>query len=551
MATQGETATCPPASEADSQRRWMGALAGGAAAAVALGFGQFIEGATNIPGLVLGVGELVIDYTPGRVAEESIENLGSSGKSNLLPGITLVSVAIAAWLGDIAMRRGNRIAMYGFLGFGLLGGFATARNPQSPAAASWFWSLVACGLGIATLIFLLNWARRVNADPHEAANDMPSPLDPPHSRRSFLGWSAGAGAVALTGVGAGRAVRGPSSAQVARDAITLPAPSTTTTTTAAPTPTEAPLTATGEVSTTPFDAIEGISSWVTPSTNDQFYRIDTALSVPQVDPADWSLKFTGLIDNPFEISYDELLKMDLVEHTITLSCVSNEVGGMLVGNAVWTGIPVIELLDRAGVQPEATQLVGRSVDDFTAGFPSSLLYDGRNALLAVGMNGEPLPIRHGFPARLVIPGLYGYVSATKWIEEIQLTRLEDFNGYWINLGWAKDGPMKTTSRIDVPRHRSRIPLGPTPIAGVAWAPVRGIQAVEIRIDEGDWQVCDLAIPGTDETWVQWKTTWDAPAGVHSIQVRATDGNGKLQPVGPKAVAPDGAEGWHRLQVQVN
>ena len=542
---------------------WMGAVAGVSAAAVALGFSQFIESTTDIPGLVLGVGELVIDYTPGWAAEESIENLGTAGKGNLLRGITLVSFLIAAVLGDLSARRTRRVGVAGFVAFGLLGGWATARNPQSHAVGSWFWAAVATGLGIATLVYLVGRARATVVAPMRDDEDtsteegvLASPLEPPASRRAFLGYSAGAGAIALTSVGAGRAVRGPSAAETAREAITLPSTSApTTTTTAAETVTEsaaetARLTAAGDISTTPFTDIDGLSSWVTPSTGNNFYRIDTALQIPQVDPADWTLSITGMVDNPLEFTYDEILAMDLVEHTITLSCVSNSVGGDLVGNAVWTGVPLVDLLDRAGVQDGATQLVGRSVDDFTAGFPTDVLYDGRNALLAVGMNGEPLPIRHGFPARLVIAGLYGYVSATKWLEEINLTTWESFNGYWINLGWSKEGPMKTMSRIDVPRHRAIVVAGPTPIAGVAWAPISGISAVEVSIDEGEWQVCDLAVPGTDESWVQWRTGWEATVGIHRIDVRAYDGNGDLQPIGPKDVAPDGAEGWHAILVDV-
>ena len=538
---------------------WMGALAGMGAAAVALGFSQFIEGATDIPGLVLGVGELVVDYTPGWAAEESIENLGSAGKGNLLRGITIISFLIAAVLGDQSARRSRRIGVYGFVAFGLLGGWATARNPQSHAVGSWFWALVATGLGIAILLVLVNRARASVAAPTPGVAPeadtgvLASPLVPPASRRSFLGLSAGAGAVALTSVGLGRAVEGESAAELARANITLPSTSSTSTTsTPASTTTEpiARLTASGEVSTTEFAGIDGLSSWVTPSTGNSFYRIDTALQVPQVDPADWSLKITGMVDNPLELTYDDILAMDLVEHTITLSCVSNAVGGDLVGNAVWTGVPLVDLLEQAGVQDGATQLVGRSVDDFTAGFPTEVLYDGRNALLVVGMNGEPLPIRHGFPARLVISGLYGYVSATKWLEEIHLTTWEDFNGYWINLGWSKEGPMKTMSRIDVPNHRERLQGGVQVIAGVAWAPNRGISAVEVSIDEGEWQLCDLAVPGTDESWVQWKIEWETEPGIHRIDVRAYDGAGELQPIGPKDVAPDGAEGWHAILVEV-
>ena len=272
--------------------------------------------------------------------------------------------------------------------------------------------------------------------------------------------------------------------------------------------------------------------------------------MPQVDPRDWTLEIKGLVDNPYTLTFNEVLEMDLEEHVVTLSCVSNEVGGPLVGNALWLGVPIAKLLDRAGVRPEADQFVGRSIDDWTAGFPTDLLYDGRTALLAVGMNGEPLPIDHGFPARLVVAGIYGYVSAVKWVTEIELTRWDDFNGYWITKGWAKEGPMKTMSRIDVPRNRSQVVGGLSPIAGVAWSPPRGIRAVEVSVDDGPWWECDLAVPGTDESWVQWKTTWDPNPGDHVITVRAVDGDGNLQPIGPKAVDPDGAEGWHRIRVEV-
>ncbi len=530
----------------------MGAVAGMGGAAVALSFGQFIEGATNVPGLVLGVGEWIIDITPGWVAERSIEDLGTAGKGNLLEGITIVTFLLAAGLGSVALRRGTRYGVAGFAAFGLLGGFTTARNPQSPAVTSWIWSLVAAALGIATFVFLLRRAQATVQAPEP--DELPSPLNPPHSRRAFLGWGAGAGAVALTGIGAGRAATGKSAAEIAREATVLPeaspAPSTSTTTTTTEPASNVLSGRVASITSETFDEIPGLTPWVSPSDNGQFYLIDTALSKPQVDPADWKLKFTGMVDNPFELTYDEILAMDLVEETITLSCVSNEVGGSLVGNAVWTGVPLVDLLDRAGVQEGATQVVARSVDDFTAGFPTELLFDGRNSLLVVGMNGEPLPIRHGFPARLVVAGLYGYVSATKWLEEINLTRWDDFNGYWVNLGWAKEGPMKTMSRIDVPHNRTQIEHGPTPVAGVAWAPTRDISAVELSIDEGPWVSCDLAIPGTDETWVQWKLEWDAPPGVHALQVRAVDGDGELQPLGPRAVAPDGAEGWHQILVEV-
>jgi DMSO/TMAO reductase YedYZ molybdopterin-dependent catalytic subunit len=530
-----------------SAPRWMGALAGTAAAAVALGFSQWVEGASDIPGLVLGIGEWVIDYTPGWVVEWSIEDLGSAGKGNLLPGITLVSFLVAAMLGDVSLRRSRRWGVLGFIAFGVFGAFAAGRNPQSPTIASWFWSLFATGLGVTTLILLVGIARGTIVEPGN--DELASPLNPPRSRRAFLAWSGGAGAIALTGVGLGKATVEPSAAEIARDAIVLPTTTTTTTTAAtSTTTTEAAAIAPAAVATEPFVSPEGLSRWITP--NEEFYRIDTAFSIPQVDPAGWRLKFTGMVDNPYELTYDEILGMDLVDQAITMSCVSNPIGGDLVGNAVWTGIPLVDLLERAGVQPGATQVTSTSVDDWNSGFPTELLGDGRNALLAVGMNGEPLPIRSGFPARLVVAGIYGYVSATKWIKEIRMTTWEDFNGYWIDLGWSKDGPMKTTSRVDVPKHRARIAAGITPVAGVAWAPTRGISAVEISIDNNDWIPCDLARPGSDETWVQWRTDWNASQGTHQIAVRAFDGNGDIQPIGPKAVAPDGAEGWHQVDVEV-
>jgi len=544
--------TDEPRTESDRSEapRWMGALAGVAAAAVALGFSQWVEGASDVPGLVLGVGEWVTDHTPGWIAEWSIEDLGSAGKGNLLPGITIVSFLIAAALGDLSLRKTRKWGLLGFLAFGLFGAFAAARNPQSPAFASWFWSLLAAGLGIATLVVLVSIALRTLPDP-DAADELPSPLNPPRSRRTFLAWSGGAGAVALTGVGLGRAT-GPSAAELAREQVVLPTTSTTAapaTTTPATTTAETAASTPGTLSTEPLTEPVGLSSWITP--NEEFYRIDTAFSIPQVDPADWALSFTGMVDNPFELTYDEILGMDLVDRTITLSCVSNPVGGDLVGNAVWTGVPLNELLDRAGVQPGATQFTSRSVDNWTCGFPTELLGDGRNALLAVGMNGEPLPIRSGFPARLVVAGIYGYVSATKWIEEIRMTTWEDFNGYWINLGWSKEGPMKTTSRIDVPRTRSTIAAGPTPVAGVAWAPTRGISKVEVSADGGEsWWEADIARPGTSEAWVQWNTMWDAPTGTHGLSVRAYDDSGEQQPFGPKDVAPDGAEGWHTVLISV-
>jgi DMSO/TMAO reductase YedYZ molybdopterin-dependent catalytic subunit len=286
----------------------------------------------------------------------------------------------------------------------------------------------------------------------------------------------------------------------------------------------------------------GLSPYVTPV--EDFFRIDTALVVPRVDPATWRMEVTGLVDRPFSLTLDELLAMDAVEVPITLQCVSNEVGGPLVGNAVWQGVPLVELLDRAGVQPAGTQVLGRSVDGFTAGFPTELLSDGRPALLAYGMNGELLTPTHGFPARLVVSGVYGYVSATKWLQAIELTPFEEVDGYWVPLGWAKEAPVKTMSRIDVPRRGEAVLAGPLVCAGVAWSMPRGIRAVEVRLDEGEWQPAELGDATSGHTWVQWRAVVDVEPGDHILTVRATDADGEVQTDQPASPAPDGATGHH-------
>lgn len=297
-----------------------------------------------------------------------------------------------------------------------------------------------------------------------------------------------------------------------------------------------------------FDAVDGVSTLITP--NDDFYLIDTAFSPPQVDPADWNLTIKGMVDNEISLTFDDLLAMDQIEEVITLSCVSNEVGGGLVGNAVWTGVPLATLLDMAGVQEGAGQIVGRSVDDWTGGFPTEVAYDGRPAMVALTMNGEPLPVQHGFPARLVVPGLYGYVSATKWLSEIELTTWEGYDGYWIPRGWAKEGPIKTQSRIDVPNNGATVPAGPTAIAGVAWAGKRSVDRVEVRIDDGEWIEATLSGELSENSWRQWMINWDTPPGDHAVHVRATDGDGDTQTPDRTPVAPDGATGHHAIRVRV-
>jgi DMSO/TMAO reductase YedYZ molybdopterin-dependent catalytic subunit len=294
--------------------------------------------------------------------------------------------------------------------------------------------------------------------------------------------------------------------------------------------------------------VAGLTPIVVP--NDRFYQIDTALLTPVVDATTWHLRIHGMVDRETTLSWEELLGLPLFEQYVTIACVSNEVGGGLVGNAKWTGVRLREVLDLAGVQPAATQLVGRSVDGWTAGMPTAWIMDpAREPMIAVRMNDAPLPPRHGFPARLIVPGLYGYVSATKWLAELELTTLDAFDAYWVPLGWAKEAPILTQSRIDTPRNSAAVAAGRVPIAGVAWAPDRGISGVEVSID-GSWQPARLSQPISDATWVQWVFEWEASPGSHTLQVRATDGDGVVQDERSTPPAPDGARGWHTVQVSV-
>ncbi|MGB5758465.1 MAG: molybdopterin-dependent oxidoreductase, partial [Acidimicrobiales bacterium] len=365
-----------------------------------------------------------------------------------------------------------------------------------------------------------------------------SPVNPPVSRRSFLNWAGVVGVTAAVAAAGSREIRSRSSAAAARAEIDI---ATTSNDELQQLVTAAN---SGPVGSTP-----GITPIVIPG--EDFYLIDTALTTPQVDPANWSLTIRGLVDNELTYSYDELLDRSKTIAPVTLSCVSNEVGGNLVGNAIWTGVPLAELLDEAGVRPEATQIASRSVDGWSCGFPTEAAYDGRTAMVAVAMNDEPLPLRRGFPARLVVSGLYGYVSATKWLEEIELTTIEGFDGYWIPRGWSKLGPVKTQSRIDTPRTGDRFDPGTAvPIAGVAWAPDKGITKVEVLIDDGEWQEATLGESLGPDAWIQWLLPWTAVEGKHVIQVRATDGTGETQTSTPAPPAPNGASGWHRVGIEV-
>ncbi|WBQ04642.1 molybdopterin-dependent oxidoreductase [Kribbella sp. CA-293567] len=294
--------------------------------------------------------------------------------------------------------------------------------------------------------------------------------------------------------------------------------------------------------------VPGVSRFVTP--NPSFYRVDTLLTVPKVDPRTWELRIHGMVDRELRLSFADLLNRRLIERDITLTCVSNEVGGPYVGNARWIGVPIAELLREAGVQGDADAVKSTSVDGLTIGTPLQALTDGRDAIFALGMNGEPLPFDHGFPVRMVVPGLYGYVSATKWIVDFEVTKFSDFSAYWTDRGWSVEAPIKTSSRIDVPKGFARIKAGPAVAAGTAWAQRRGITKVEVQVDDGDWQPAKLAAENSIDTWRQWTFRWDATPGNHTLTVRATDATGQVQTADRAAPRPNGSSGLHNTVVMV-
>lgn len=501
------------------------ALAGATAAALALGVSELLAGL--LPGatsLVAAVGQVIIDLQPPGAKDVVVALFGTNDKLALELFVAAISIALGSVFGLIAERR-LWLGAAGFIAFGLVGFVAALGDPTGNPSIVAVQTAVSVGLGVQGLSWLLGVLAPSEAQPGR-------PLSDP-ARRSFLlrTGALGIGAVA-TGV-IGRSLLDRARTVPAGAAASIPPASDLVA--ALPSGTDL-------ASTTP-----GLTPIVVP--NDEFYRIDTSLLVPSLDTATWKLRIHGLVDRETVLTWDELVGLPMFEQYVTIACVSNEVGGNLVGNAKWTGVRLRDVLEIAGVQPAATQLVGRSVDGWTAGMPTAWVMDpAREPMIAVKMNDEPLPPAHGFPARLIIPGLYGYVSATKWLAEIELSTLEGFNGYWVPLGWSKEGPILTQSRIDTPG--GSVQAGRVPIAGLAWAPDRGVGKVEVSID-GTWSEATLSSPISDTTWVQWVVPWDATPGSHTIQVRATDGNGMVQDELRSPPAPDGARGWHTIQVSVS
>lgn len=499
-------------------------VAGFLAAALALSVAEVVDAvSTAAPSLVVVVGQAFIRAAPPGFGRSAVEAVGTNDKPLVVAGTVVLALLIGVWVGRAARRRppvGDAAAVV-FAGLAVA---CATRLPQFSVAGTAMAGLFAAGAGAVALRVLLHPL----AAPIAGDTGDPLPIGSAASRRRFLvaGSSVGMG----TGLAlfVARGVKLGSGAAPGRE---LPAP-------ADPLPAAAG---------SGVD-VEGLSPLVTPT--ERFFRIDEALVPPLVNAGRWRLAVTGMVDRPFELTYDELLAEPLVERLITLACVSNEVGGPLVGTTRWLGVRLDRFLDRAGVQAGATQVVGRSVDGFTTGFPIEAATGGRDSLVAVGMDGRALPRKHGFPARLVVPGLYGYVSATKWLTEIELTTWEAFDAYWVRRGWAERAPVKVQSRIDVPGHTSRVAPGRRPLAGVAWAPGRGIARVEVNVDGAGWRGVTLATSFGDDAWRQWSGEWTATPGRHQIAVRATTAGGEVQTGVRERPFPDGATGHHTVEVWV-
>jgi DMSO/TMAO reductase YedYZ molybdopterin-dependent catalytic subunit len=558
------------------RRAGLGAIAGVLAAGTALGVGQLVAGLTGANGSpVVAVGQLQIDFTPPWLKSFAINEFGSDDKLVLVSGILVVLGIFAALIGVAATRR-LAYGMAGLVVFAAIGLTAAATRPTA-TVSSLLPTLAATAAAAVVLRVLIGrigppvTARTLaapqaredtGADDTDGAAEIAAPDLPPAmtetggvirpsaqgrdwltgapgpsapvepARRSFLAASVATAGIAATAGLAGRLLAERSSVATARSAVKIPRPTAT-----------APSLPPG----TDLD-IPGLASFITP--NNDFYRVDTAIVLPEVNPSSWQLRIHGMVNREITITFDELLHRPLIEDYITLCCVSNPVGGPYIGNAKWLGASLASLLRQAGIKAGADQLLCTSVDGFTSGTPVQTVMDGRDALLAVAMNGQPLPIAHGFPARMVVPGLYGYVSATKWVTDINVTTFAANYAYWAQRGWSQQAPIKTESRIDVPNGANQIPSGRTAVAGVAWAQHKGIEAVEVRVDEGPWNTARLAAVPDLDTWRQWVWEWDATSGNHVIEARATDKTGYTQTAVQAQPPPNGASGYPSVTVTV-
>ena len=511
----------------------VGAIVGLVAAACGLAVAELAAAAsTTFQSPVLDVADRVVDGVPNSVKTLAIQWFGTNDKRALLIGISSVLAIYAATVGVVALGRRWKAAIVGIAAFGVVGAYASQTTRRAAPLIAVVPSVVGATVATAALWYLRRCyvGQRVTHSSGESDSTSIAELVP-SDRRRFLA-TLGLGLAGAMVVGAsGRKLATRTSAAESRAALTLPR---------AAQPLSAPA---ANISS----GVPGSAPFFT--ANRDFYRIDTAITVPQVPVEGWKLRIDGMVDHPLELTFDQLARRDMVEADITLTCVSNEVGGKLMSTARWLGVRLKDLLDEVGVAADADQIVGRSVDGYTCGFPTAAL-DGREALVAIGMNGELLPVAHGFPARLIVPGLYGYVSATKWLKQIELTRFDRFDQYWVKRGWVDQAPIKLQSRIETPRSLSSLDAGVVAIAGTAWAQTRGVERVEVKIDDGAWSEATLAAELNDVTWRQWSYSWSATSGRHTIAVRATEKNGPIQTAERSEPFPSGATGQHQIVVLV-
>ncbi|TDK25442.1 oxidoreductase [Arthrobacter crusticola] len=514
----------------------LAALAGIAAAALVLGVAELAAAfftARATP--VIALGSTFIDFTPGWLKDFAIATFGTGDKVALFVGMGLTIIALAAVLGIAAFHRW----VLGALGV-TAAGLVIVASVLSRAGASTYDalpSLIGTAAGLLALRLMIARLPAARAVPSDSAPSDSAPaaaaaraLPGGSSRRSFFAAAGVTSVAAAAAAAGGRALAGArNSVEAARRGLRLPAPASPAP--ALPAGLEAP--------------VDGITPWLT--SNPDFYRIDTALSVPQLDVDTWELRVHGMVEEEFTLTFDELLEEDLIERHITLTCVSNPVGGNLVGNAKWLGYPLRELLRRARPLRGADMVLSTSSDGFSASTPLPVLQDGRDAMLAVAMNNEPLPLEHGYPVRMVVPGLYGYVSATKWVVDLEVTRFADRTSYWTDRGWSEKGPIKTMARVEVPRSFGKVAAGTVSIGGTAWSQTRGITRVEVSVDDGRWEEVTLAAEASVDTWRQWSHEITVGAGSHTVRARATDPADGLQTDERADPVPNGASGWQSVQ----
>jgi DMSO/TMAO reductase YedYZ molybdopterin-dependent catalytic subunit len=496
-------------------------LAGLLTGAVALGIAELTAAVTGPNGApVTAVGETAINLTPVPVKEFAIAHFGTHDKAALVTGIVVLLAAFAVLIGVLAVRR----LAYGLAALAVFAAVGVAAAISQGGALNVVPTLAGSAAAAVTLVLMVRAIRRTGL--------ARGPGGKGPGRRRFLIVGVGAAALGVAAGGLGNALLGRFSVASSRAAVRLPGPAVP----AAAIPAGTDL------------RIPGLTPFMT--SNASFYRVDTDLVLPQVSPETWTLTIDGMVDRPVELTFAELLRMPLTEADITLVCVSNQVGGTYNGNATWLGVPLAGLLRRAGVRAGADQVLSAATDGMTISTPVATIMDGRNALLAVGMNGQPLPVAHGFPARMIVPGLYGYVSATKWVTKLTLTTFARQKAYWTQRGYSAQAPIKTESRIDVPKPLSQVKAGRITVAGVAWAPAKGIAKVEVSADNGPWQKARLAASGGIDTWRQWMWGWDARPGLHNLRVRATDNSGATQTPQRAYPVPNGASGWDSVVVTV-